>query len=322
MKEYWKKFCHWRGWKACADGWRAFIRWHGWGDFVRWQGWKTFGSLKCWHLHPLLTLLLCVVGGGGVIWVFVSGNEEHPVAFGIYALAAYALTVAVIGIPRLIRWIREDVLTNRFVRPLVEDEQKRFLLDLFREQIMNFGYGVFKTVSGLWMGIPWVWADGLYNLVQGILQMAQITLHRKHLPVRQQWKSYRIAGWVILVVHLTVTGLVFMMIHQGQAEEYPGFMIFATAAFTFYKLITAMIDVAKDRKHASPVDSSVYLLDLTQAMFSIFSLQVAMLHVFDDGSIDAKLMNSMTGGVVCLLIMLTGLYMIRRAGRELKKCEE
>lgn len=322
MKESWKKFCHWSGWKACAQGWKAFLHWHGWGDFVRWQGWKTFAGWKAWHLHPMLTLLLCLVGGGGVIWVFVSGLEEHPIAYGIYALSAYGLTVAVIGIPRLIRWIREDVLTNRFVRPLVEDEQRLFLLDLFREQIMNFGYGIFKTVSGFWMGIPWVWADGLYNLVQGILQMAQITLHRKHLPIKQQWKSYRIAGWVILLVHLTVTGLVFMMIHQGQAEEYPGFMIFATAAFTFYKLITAMIDVVKDRKHRSPVDSSVYLLDLTQSMFSIFSLQVAMLHVFDDGSINAKLMNSLTGGAVCLLIMLTGLYMIRRAGRELKKCEE
>ena len=319
MKEYWSKFCHWSGWKACNHGWRAFVHWSGWKKLVQWQGWRRFAGLKCWHLHPLLILLLCLGGGGGVIWVFVTGRENHPVAYGLYALSAYALTVAVIGIPGLIRWFREDVLTNRFVKPLVEDEQKRFLLGLFREQIVNFGYGIFKTASGLWMGIPWVWADGLYNLVQGIIQLSQIALHRKHLPVEKQWKHYRITGWMILLTHLTVTGLVFMMIHQGQAEEYPGVMIFATAAFTFYKLISAMIDVIRDRKHHAPVDSSVYLLDLTQAMFSIFSLQVAMLHAFDEGMVNVKMMNSLTGGAVCLLIMATGVYMIRRANREIKK---
>ena len=319
MREAWQKFCHWQGWKACADGWRAFIHWHGWSDFVRWKGWKRFAGLKCWHLHPVLILLLCIVGGGGVIWVFVSGREDSPLAYGCYALSAYALTVAVVGIPRILRWVKGDILTSRLLKPLMEDKEKRFLLGLFREQIVNFGYGIFKTAAGLWVGIPWVWADGLYNLLQGILQLAQITLHRKHLPVRQQWKSYRLAGWMILLVHLTMTGLVFMMIHQGRTKEYPGIMIFAMAAFTFYKLISAYIHVAKDRKHKSPVDSSVYLLDLTQAQFSIFSLQVAMLHAFDEGAVDVKLMNSMTGGVVCLLVMGTGVYMIRRANRELKK---
>lgn len=319
MKEIWQKFIHWQGWTACADGWRAFIHWRGWRAFLQWKGWKAFAKWKGWHPHPLLILMLTIVGAGGVIWVFLAGMEQSLIAYPIYCLAAYALTVLVVGIPGIIRWVKENVLTNRFIKPLVEDEEKRFLLDLFREQVINFGYGIFKTISGLVMAIPWVWADGLYNLVQGIIQLAQITLHRKHLPLEKQWKSYRISGWMILLVHLTMTGLVFMMIHQGQAEEYPGYMIFATAAFAFYKLISAFIDVAKDRKHVSPVDSSVYLLDLTQALFSIFSLQVAMLHAFDEGTMNVKLMNSMTGGVVCLLVMGTGIYMIRRANRELKK---
>lgn len=304
------------------EAWQKFIHWQGWSAFIHWEGWKSFAGWKLWHLHPAISLLLTAVSMAALVWIFVSGLEQNMIAYPIYCAAAYSLTVLCIGIPKLVRWVRGTLLQHRLIKPLVEDESKRFLLNLFREELVNLCYGVFKTVSGLMMGVAWVWADGLYNLVQGIIQLGQLALHRKHLPVETQWKSYRVCGWMILALHLTMTGLVFMMIHRGEAEEYPGFMIFATAAFTFYKLVTSFIDVAKDRKHRSPVDSSVYLLDLTQAFFSLFSLQVALLHAFDDGSINAKMMNSLTGGAVCLLVMATGLYMIRRANRELKQKSE
>lgn len=309
MRGLWQEFIHWKGWKACANGWKAFLHWGGWKAFARW---------KIWHPYPVLALMLAAVSGGLVIWVFVSGMETSFVSYPIYCLAAYALTVLVIAAPKMVKWIRHTAHTNQLIKPLVEDENKRFLLDLFREQIINFLYGGFKVVSGFLIGSWWTWADGLYNFVQGVIQLLQLALHRKHLPIEKQWKSYRFCGYLIVVVHLTMTGLVFMMIHQDQAEEYPGFMIFAIAAFTFYKLITAFWEVAKDRKHASPVDSSVYLLDLTQALFSLFSLQVALIHAFDDGSLNVGLMNSMTGGIVCLLVLGTGVYMIRRANREIK----
>ena len=35
----------------------------------------------------------------------------------------------------------------------------------------------------------------------------------------------------------------------------------------------------------------------------------------------ASVMNSLTGGAVCLLVMATGVYMIRRANRELTKIQ-
>lgn len=320
MKEAWQKFLHWKGWTACANGWRVFLHWKGWKQFVQWSGWKQFAHWKVWHLHPVFLLVLTILSAAALLWIFTDGAEQSLLAYAVYCLAAYTLTVLCIGIPRIIRWVKTTVLTNKWIRPLVEDESKRFLLDLFREEIVNLCYGLFKFVSGLMLGAVFVWADGLYNLIQGVIQLFQLVRHRKHLPLKQQWKSYRFCGWLILFMHLTMIGVVFLMI-QGEAEEYPGYMIFATAAFAFYKLISSFIDVAKDRKHVSPVDSSVRLLDLTQALFSLFSLQVALLYAFNDGTMNAKLMNTLTGVAVCLLVMGTGVYMIRRANREIKRIE-
>lgn len=285
------------------------------------EAWQKFLRWRIWRPHPVLIVLLAAVSGGGLFWVFTGGREESVPAYFVYAVSAYALMVLVIAAPKGIRGGKRFLHTNPLIKPLVEDENKRFLLELFRNQIVNLGYGGFKLVSGILCRSTWIWADGLYNLVQGIIQLLQITQHRRHLPMEKQWKSYRLCGGLILVMHLTMTGVVFQMI-RGQAEEYPGYMIFATAAFAFYKLISAFIDVAKDRRHKSPVDSSVRMLNLTQALFSLFSLQVALLHAFDDGTVDAVLMNSLTGIGVCLLVLGTGVYMIRRANRELQRRRE
>jgi len=112
------------------------------------------------------------------------------------------------------------------------------------------------------------------------------------------------------------------MIRYHMAEEYPGYMIFATAAFTFYKLIKTFLEVAKDRKHAAPVDSSVRLMELSQAFFNLFSLQVALLHVFGQDLAWAGLMNTLTGSAVSLLMVAMGVYMLRRSKRELRKLTE
>ena len=99
-------------------------------------------------------------------------------------------------------------------------------------------------------------------------------------------------------------------------------MIIATAAFAFYKFISSFIDLAKDRKHTHPIDSSVRMLELSQAIFAIFSLQAGMLHTFGTGESWEYPLNLAVGCVVCLLTVAMGIYMIRRANREIKSLQE
>ena len=105
-------------------------------------------------------------------------------------------------------------------------------------------------------------------------------------------------------------------------EESGEIMIIATAAFAFYKFISSFIDIARDRKHTRPVDSSVRMLELSQAIFAMFSLQAGLLHVFGTGESWEHWLNLAVGCVVCLLTVCMGIYMIRRANREMKQLQE
>lgn len=313
VTEIWLAFIHWQGWKtfgrACANGWRALIHWKLW----KWSGWK-----KIFYPHPVILAMTAILSAAGLFWVFFYEMTEHPLSYGIYCLSAYALTAAVLRTPRIFGTFGKALHRNRVTNRILTDGDMMMAVMLYIDQAVNLIYGSMKIVSGVFYASVWLITDGVYNIAQGGIQLFQIVQRKKELDILRQWKSYRLCGILILLMHLTMTGVVFQMIRDHHGAS-PGYMIFVTALFAFYKLIDSFVRVAKDRKHTAPVNSSVRMLKLSQAFFVIFSLQVAMFHEFGDSVESQGLMNALTGGAVCVLVVSIGIYMIRRANREMKK---
>ena len=312
FRTFWHRFCRWQGWHAtgmaCQKAWLATIRWHGWS--------KLF-FLPAWVALPLFALC-----GAALIWVFWKGYEQLFWAYGLYVLSAYTLADLCFRLPAAIRlagtWREKHPKVDRYLN----DKELHFQLDLYREQIINFGYGIYKITAGVVIGSAWIGADGIYNLAQALIQLFQILRRKKAGTLEQQWRSYRFCGVLILLMHLTLIGIVFQMVNWNRAEESGEIMIIATAAFAFYKFISSLIDLARDRKHAHPVDSSVRMLELSQAIFAIFSLQAGMLRTFGTGEAWEHWINLAVGCTVCLLTASMGIYMIHRGNREIKTLQE
>ena len=288
-----------------------------WNRFMKWRGWKIIFPLPVWA-----AVILFPVCCAGLIWIFINGLEMWWPAYILYGLSGYSLADLCIKLPAAVRMGKAWLKEHPKVEGLLKNKDLHFKLELYVEQIINFAYGIFKIVSGVIVGSAWIGADGIYNFAQALIQLFQI-LRRKNLgTIVQQWKSYRLCGFLILLMHLTLTGIVFQMVNWNRAEESGEIMIIATAAFAFYKFISAFIDLAKDRKHTHPVDSSVRMLELSQAIFAIFSLQAGLLHTFGTGESWEHMLNLAVGCAVCLLTVAMGIYMIRRANREIKQLQE
>lgn len=288
-----------------------------WNRIVRWSGWKYIFPLPVW-----IVALLFLGCGGALIWIFVRHLEQWWPAYVLYVLSAYCLTALCIQLPAAIGKTKQWLQAHPKMEWLLKDKQFHFLLELYFEQFINFAYGIFKIVSGMVIGSAWIGCDGIYNLTQALIQLFQILRRKKTGDLRRQWQSYRSCGWLILLLHLTLIGIVFQTVNWNRVEESGEIMIIATAAFAFYKFISSFIDLAKDRKHTHPVDSSVRMLELSQAIFAIFSLQAGMLHTFGTGADWEHWLNLAVGCVVCLLTVAMGIYMIRRANREIKTLQE
>ena len=321
IKSFWRTVLHWPGWVAWLkwEGWKKIGHWKGWTAWLKWQGWK-----KVLFPHPVLVIVLTLLSAAGLVWVFMTGRDTSLISIPLYCASFYALvTFVALTVkygPKAKMWLDNDPVAQKIK---AKESDGAFGLSMYAEQFINFFYGITKTASGVLYGSAWIGADGIYNLAQALIQLYQILRHKQVKTVKQQWKSYRQCGYMMIVLHLTMTGLVFQMIHMGRHEEYSEIMIIATAAFTFYKLINTFIDVAKDRKHKNPVDSAARFLDLSQALYNLFVLQVGLLWVFGGPDFThAKLMNSLTGDAVCLLVCGMGIYMLWRSRRDMRKLEE
>lgn len=285
-----------------------------WSRFLHWSGWKKIFPFPAWA-----DLLMFAVFSAGLIWVFLNGLDMWWPSYFLYGLSAYSLTALCINLPGAIRKEKNWIKSHPKVEMLLKNEELKFSLELYFEQFINFAYGIFKIVSGVVVGSAWIGADGIYNFVQALIQLFQILRRKNPGTIVEQWKSYRFCGVLILLMHLTLIGIVFQMVNWNRVEESGEIMIIATAAFAFYKFISSFIDLAKDRKHTRPIDSSVRMLELSQAIFAIFSLQAGLLHTFGTGEAWEHWLNLAVGCIVCLLTVAMGIYMIRRANREIKK---
>lgn len=310
--KYWTGFLHWKGWKVTA----SFCT-KAWKKTVSWSGWSFLFALP-FPLVLLLSIACCI----GLVWVFVKGLETWVPAYFLYALSAYCLTALCVKLPAAVRNAKNWLSQHPQLTALLKNEELHFQLGLYFEQFINFAYGIFKIASGVILGSAWIGCDGIYNMTQALIQLFQILRRKAVGTLVQQWKSYRFCGVLVLLMHLSLIGIVFQMINWNRAEEQGQIQVIATAVFAFYKITNSFLDIAKDRKHTRPVDSSIRMLNLAQAIFAIFSLQASMFHTFGTGESWEHLFNIITGCTVCLSVVSMGIYMIRRSNREIKQLQE
>lgn len=270
--------------------------------------------------HWFLVALVTVAATAALVWVFLSGNDTSWIAYPIYVLAFYALTIVCTSlIPAIIRLIKA---LKEKPQLTLDQQLKR---KLYPGLTINLGYGVFQIVTGILYSTTWMWTNGIYNMALALIRFVVLMYERKlnRTPEEQTrlglaWSCYQLCGFLLLVLNLTLTGVVFQMIWQGEGSHYPELVLYAVAAFTFYRLVMAIINVVKSRKNTSPILAAARNLDLMVVLMSIFSLQTAMFSTFGGDFEYQFLMNSLTGGGVCLLVVCGAFGMVLH-GRKIKK---
>ena len=168
-----------------------------WNRFLHWSCWKKIFPLPMWAAVSLFAA--CCVG---LIWVFMNSLELWWPSYILYGLSAYSLTALCVKLPGAVRMEKDWLKNHPRVEGILKNEELKFSLELYLEQFINFAYGIFKIVSGVIVGSAWIGADGIYNFVQALIQLFQILRRKNPGTIEKQWKSYRLCGVLILLMHL------------------------------------------------------------------------------------------------------------------------
>lgn len=288
-------------------------------------------------------VLSSLLGFPLVIISLVFLSSTNPISYLSYVLSAYALTVLCANFPRAKRRCKELIhgdeikaivsfrrFMNRYkyTSMYLNDKEFRAKISLYTGLGINYFYALFKCGTGIMFRSAWLWAIGIYYVMLSairfmLLRNVRITDKKEHTLERKihEYRSARLCGIMMLALNMAMSGMTIQMIWQNRGYEYKGYIIYISAMYAFYCFINAVVNVVKFARINNAILSSAKILSLAGALMSMFALQTAMFSAFGGGEKFQRIMNTITGGAVCLIVMGMAVFMIVRSNKNLKSLE-
>ena len=289
-----------------------------------------------WYSLPALPTLL-IAAAAAVLLIAAFTRDIGPfLTYFSYLFSTYALIVGVSGLVRFLPRVSRALPNIRLMRKLHQNDRAARYLDdpLFRAEInLYFGTAVnalyifIKFFTGVALRSGWLIAFALYYVVLTALRTALVNYVRQKetkCDLGAEYRRYRLVGILLFGLNVVLSGIISRMIAHNEAYDYPGILIYAMAAYTFYAVILSVIALIRFRRHGSPIHSAIKVVNLTAALTALLSLEATMLQRFGDAEdrLFRGVMIGISGLVVSLILFSMSITMIVHATRKIKQMGE
>ncbi len=283
-------------------------------------------------LYPSKWVLIFLppISFAALIFIFATQNKKSAPAYIIYCMSAYSLMIWSAAVPRLTKRIKSAIINSRIMKKASASKiTGRYLNDLaFRGNVsiyqgmaVNAFYVVFRIVAGIRYASVWFISMAVYYLVLGGLRAYLVVCYRRRNPNLER-RCYHTTAWLLFLLNIPMGGMIVLMVRTNSGFSYPGSIIYLSALYTFYTMVTSVLNLVKFRKLGSPILSAAKVLNFIAAMMSILGLQTAMISRFsENGESYRKMMNAVTGGFVYGIVILIAVIMLLHSRKTRKKVE-
>lgn len=292
--------------------------------------WKKIGK-KLLFPPIWLMVVLTVLSAVALVLVFVKGLEESPMAYGVYVLSFYTLSVVCVFfamvLPKRYKEIRQKIYDHPLGNRYMTDVVFRTHMSLYLSLGINLLYVGVNVLSLVLNRSMWFVVLAGYYMILAVMRFLLVRYVRKTGIGKDrlgELKNARLCAFILLTVNFVLSGAVLMILYQNRGFRYHGILIYVMAAYTFYITTNAIINLVKYRKYNSPVMMTTKVIALSAALVSMLSLETAMFSQFgQDMTPENKwLMIALTGAGVSVTVVTMSLYMIVRSAKEIKKLKE
>ena len=279
-------------------------------------------------LHPpkWVLLILPPMVFSVLTYVLLLGESGIP-AYLTYGMSAYCLVIWVLPIPQLFRKAKAFIVQHldgtAFGRRYVGNLAFRGSVSLYSGMAVNFLYVVFRIFVGICYASVWFITIAVYYLLLGLMRLSLITSYRRRSTI-SELRCYRRTAWLLFALNIPTGGMILLMVLTDSGYNYPGYVIYLSALYTFYTVILSVVNLVRFRKLGSPILSAAKVLNFVAALMSLLGLQTAMIAQFSTNAEHfRKKMNAITGGGVWFAVILIAVYMLlhSRKMKEVKSCE-
>lgn len=277
------------------------------------------------YLGAVVASALSIVQARGGLLPQIAGIAVYILA-GVFLVTACIFLVQDLKngvIEKIVSTIKRNPLGEKFF----DDYTFRIILSTMPTFIINVAYTVYNGVLGVMHQSEWFITMAVYYSLLGIMRYHAVHTGRiisrmedQSLVKKKELSVIKTEGILLLLLNLALSGVVLLTIVQDTAKRYSEIMVITIAAYTFYKIITSVINMIKVRKLQSPILITIRNISVADALVSVLTLQMTMLASFQGRStLNINQMNAMTGMAACILISLLGISMIYYSYKRNKK---
>ena len=289
--------------------------------------WKRLAK-KLLHPPVWLMAVLTVFSAAALTAVFLKGWDESPVAYAVYVLAFYTLSVVTlfcaIVLPKQYKQIRQKIYDHPLGNRYMTDVVFRTHVSLYTSLGINLLYVAVNVASYFLYHSMWFICLAVYYVTLAVMRFLLLRYVRGNEIGANRYgelKSSILCSCILLTLNFFLSGAVLMIVYQNKGFQYHGMMIYVMAAYTFYITTNAIINLCKYRKLGSPVMTAAKIITFSAALVSMLSLETAMFSQFGEEMAEEnkRLMLILTGAGVSVAVITMSVYMIARCAIEIKK---
>ncbi len=264
-----------------------------------------------------------------MLFIDYTGGPLEIAAYVSYALAAltlgYSVYTVVVYAPGLRGRIIALIDKYEFTRRLVKNFGFRTIVTAVGTFVISVVYAIFNAFLGISSGSIWFGALAAYYIMLALIRGGILLYHKSKRNGGQESeeliraKAYRNSGVILLVLNTALSSAIAQMIFDDRAFSYSGWIIYAFAAYAFFKITMSIINAFKAKNEDMTV-KAIRHINLVDAAVSILALQTALLHTFADAAenLPISLFNTLTGSAVSVFSVSLSIYMIVKARKIIK----
>jgi hypothetical protein len=291
--------------------------------------WKKIG-LRLLFPPVWLVMILTVISAAALAAVFVSGWEQTVIAYIVYVLSFYTVSVVtcflVIKLPKQYKQMKEIVYQNPLGNRYMTDKVFRTEISLYLSLSISLIYVGANLLSWYLLRSWWFIVLAVYYVIMSVMRFLLVRYVRVNeigTSLLGEWKRSRICAYILLLINLSLSGAVLMILYQSKGYDYPGVMIYVMALYTFYSTTNAIVDIVRFRSLGSPIMSTAKIVSLSAALVSMLNLETAMFAQFgaEMPQQDQNLMIMLTGAGISVTVVTLSVVLIVKATKEIRRAK-
>ncbi len=170
---------------------------------------------------------------------------------------------------------------------LVRDKDFRTVLTAFSGLSLNILFAVFNGAVGWRSHSPWFGTLAAYYILLAAMRYGWLSqngmlpgFRKKEKAPKSERKLCTLYGFLFCFMAVVLAGAVILLINLEGGKVYADLVIYAGAAYAFFKITLAAINMVRARKKRSLSWMILRDIGYVDACVSILTLQIALLSAF------------------------------------------